>query len=120
MARRIGVLAVLVVVIGVSLGCAPHGGARPPSSASDQAAIEEAKRLNTLEKKLYGEGKFQEAFPLMERILALREKALGPHHPDVAESLNNLAILYKALGVYTMWRKASTTSPRSTRRKART
>jgi CHAT domain-containing protein/Tfp pilus assembly protein PilF len=101
MTRCIGVLAVLVVVIGVGLGCASHGGARPPSSASDQAAIEEAKRLNTLEKKLYGGGKFQEAIPLMERILALRERALGPHHPDVAESLNNLAILYQAQGAYT-------------------
>jgi hypothetical protein len=26
--------------------------------------------------------------------LAIREKALGPEHPDVAESLNDLAVLY--------------------------
>ena len=26
--------------------------------------------------------------------LAIREKALGPDHPDVAISLNNLALLY--------------------------
>lgn len=29
-----------------------------------------------------------------EAELAAREKALGPNHPDVAESLTNIAILY--------------------------
>ena len=33
-----------------------------------------------------------------ERALAIREKALGPEHPDTATSLNNLAILLKAEG----------------------
>ena len=32
--------------------------------------------------------------------LAIREKALGPDHPDVATSLNNLAELYEAQGRY--------------------
>ena len=40
------------------------------------------------------------AEPLYERALALREKALGPEHPDVATSLNNLAELYEAQGQY--------------------
>ncbi len=31
---------------------------------------------------------------LYRRSLAIREKALGPDHPDVAQSLNNLALLY--------------------------
>ncbi len=30
----------------------------------------------------------------------MKEKALGPEHPDVATSLNNLAELYKAQGNY--------------------
>ena len=30
----------------------------------------------------------------------IREKALGPEHPDVAKSLNNLALLYQAQGRY--------------------
>lgn len=37
------------------------------------------------------QGKYEEAEPLFERSLAIREKALGPDHPDVAESLNNWA-----------------------------
>ncbi|MGY4356327.1 tetratricopeptide (TPR) repeat protein [Bradyrhizobium sp. i1.3.1] len=33
-------------------------------------------------------------------MLAIREKALGPEHPDTARSLNNLALLYTATGAY--------------------
>ena len=44
---------------------------------------------------LYGEqGRYAEAEPLYKRALAISEKALGPEHPDVASSLNNLAMLY--------------------------
>jgi tetratricopeptide (TPR) repeat protein len=32
--------------------------------------------------------------------LAINKKALGPDHPDVAGSLNNLAELYRAQGRY--------------------
>ena len=41
-----------------------------------------------------------EAEPLYERSLAIDEKVLGPAHPDVATSLNNLAGLYQAQGKY--------------------
>jgi tetratricopeptide (TPR) repeat protein len=34
------------------------------------------------------------------RALAIREKALGPDHPDTAQSLNNLAALYYSQGNY--------------------
>jgi hypothetical protein len=36
------------------------------------------------------------AEPLHKRALAIREKALGPDHPSVATSLENLAELYRA------------------------
>ena len=42
------------------------------------------------------QGKYDYAEPLYERSLAIREKALGPEHPDVAQSLNNLAGLLRA------------------------
>ena len=38
--------------------------------------------------------------PLLERALAIREKALGPEHTDVAQSLHNMAELYRAQGQY--------------------
>ena len=36
-------------------------------------------------------GRYAEAEPLYQRALAIWEKALGPDHPEVATSLNNLA-----------------------------
>jgi tetratricopeptide (TPR) repeat protein len=39
-----------------------------------------------------------EAEPLLRRALAVREQVLGPEHPDVATSLDNLAQLYGATG----------------------
>jgi tetratricopeptide (TPR) repeat protein len=47
---------------------------------------------------LWNRGRFAEAEPLFERSLAIREKSLGGEHPDVAHSLNSLAILYKDQG----------------------
>ena len=40
------------------------------------------------------------ARPLFERALAIREKVLGPEHPDTATSLNNLAGLLQAQGEF--------------------
>ena len=42
------------------------------------------------------QGNYAEARPLYERSLAINEKALGPEHPSVAASLNNLAALFRA------------------------
>jgi hypothetical protein len=35
---------------------------------------------------------FAKALPLLERALAIREKALGPEHPDTVTLRNDLAI----------------------------
>ena len=42
---------------------------------------------------LANQGKYDDAEPLYKRALTIREKVLGPRHPDVASSLNNLASL---------------------------
>src|SRR5207302_1393940 len=47
------------------------------------------------------QSRFDEAEPLIKRSLLIREKALGPDHPDVARSLNNLADLYQRQRRYT-------------------
>ncbi|MBT9136741.1 MAG: Photosystem I assembly protein Ycf3 [Firmicutes bacterium] len=50
---------------------------------------------------LYSEqGKYDEALPLYQRALAISERILGPDHPNVAGSLNNLAMLYSEQGKY--------------------
>ena len=41
-----------------------------------------------------------DAEPLLKRALAIREKVLGPNHPDAGVSLNNLAVLYAAQSRY--------------------
>ena len=62
--------------------------------------VDEATALNGQMEVLYRQGRYSEAMPLAQRILAIREKALGPNDPDVAESLNNLALLYRIQGRY--------------------
>ena len=47
--------------------------------------------LNNLAELYRNQGRYADAEPLHKRSLAIREKALGPDHPDVAQSLNNLA-----------------------------
>eukprot|EP00752_Nemacystus_decipiens_P009291 g8302.t1 len=46
------------------------------------------------------QGKYADVKPLYERSLAIGEKVLGPDHPDVATSLNNLAGLFESQGNY--------------------
>ena len=43
-------------------------------------------------------GDYAKAEPLLRRAVAISEKALGPEHPDTANSLNNLALLNIDLG----------------------
>jgi tetratricopeptide (TPR) repeat protein len=49
---------------------------------------------------LYERARYAEAEPVYQRALGIREKALGPEHPAVAQSLNNLAALYDDQGKY--------------------
>ncbi len=95
-------------------------------------------RCSTMPKASYAK-----AEPLYQQALAITKKALGPEHPDVATSLNNLAVLYRSQGLSTprpsrstsrrsrsgrrpsapsirTWRRASTTWRRSTMTRAST
>ncbi len=58
-------------------------------------------RLGSKCAELFGAGKYDEAIESCQRVLVIREKALGGEHPDVALSLNNLAVLYALKGDYT-------------------
>ncbi|MFL5590081.1 MAG: tetratricopeptide repeat-containing protein, partial [Ktedonobacteraceae bacterium] len=46
------------------------------------------------------QGKYPQAEPLYQQALAIREKALGPEHPDVASTLSSLATNYSSQGKY--------------------
>lgn len=45
-------------------------------------------------------GDYEKTLPLSQRALDISEKVLGPQHPDVATTLNNLALLYESRGEY--------------------
>jgi hypothetical protein len=47
---------------------------------------------------LFARAQYTEAEPLYKQVLALREKALGPEHPEVGKCLNFLAVLYGRQG----------------------
>ena len=42
---------------------------------------------------IFLQNKHSEAEPLYERALKIYEDSLGPHHPRVAETLRNLAVM---------------------------
>ncbi|WP_295559747.1 tetratricopeptide repeat protein [uncultured Hyphomicrobium sp.] len=84
-----GRLAGLIVAGSVFFGA--------PAAAQDTNSID---ALNAEAARLSGQGKYAEAAPISERLLALREAKLGPSHPEVATSLNDLATIYRALARY--------------------
>ena len=71
-----------------------------PLSHSQENDLQKAKSLNQQLIKLYRQGRYSEAIPIAEKAQVIYEKALGPDHPHVATSLNNLAALYDSLGDY--------------------
>ena len=50
--------------------------------------------MDRLAKLYFTQGRYDLAVPLYKRALAICEKALGPHHPNTAMRLNDLATLY--------------------------
>ena len=79
---------------------APAGAAQAAATpAAGQAdALKEADSLSHQVVQLYQAGKFDEALPLAERALKLREEAGGREHPSVADALRNLGSIYHSRG----------------------
>jgi tetratricopeptide (TPR) repeat protein len=69
-------------------------------SAQERGDEQAALLCNQLGYYLQMIGEYAEAQPLYERSLEIREKVLGPEHPDTASSLNNLAGLLHDQGKY--------------------
>ncbi len=57
-----------------------------------------ATSLNNLATLYQARYRYAEAEPLYQRALAIRDKALGPDHPHVAQSLENYAALLRKTG----------------------
>src|SRR5262249_47925889 len=63
------------------------------AATENDRALHEARKLLQMGRKLLGEGKYEEALPLVEHSREIRERLLGPEHRDVAEALNDLGRL---------------------------
>jgi len=75
----------------------PH----PPSLIANEADdLAEAERLKQQVEQLYHQGQYSEAIPLVERMLTLYQNLHGEEHPDIADSLTYLGILYRSQGRY--------------------
>ncbi len=72
----------------------------PQLSYTQEGNLEKVETLQQQVINLYGQGRYSEAIPIAKEVLSIREKAFGPEHPDVASSLNYLALLYYYLGDY--------------------
>src|SRR6266498_944758 len=70
------------------------------AAIGNDRALHEARGLYEDARKLRREGKYDEALQLVERSLEIRERLLGPDHPDVATAINSLAILHRQKGQY--------------------
>src|SRR5262245_8386054 len=80
---------------------APLGWSRPRAvSSSDQASWSEWASLNHEVQALDQQGQYDRAVVVAQQALAVAEKAVGPNHLAVAQSLNNLALLYETQGQY--------------------
>jgi tetratricopeptide (TPR) repeat protein len=63
-------------------------------------SLTQALALSQLGHLLMNQGKYNEAWESHRRALELREKVLGPEHPDVASSISNLASAAWWMGRY--------------------
>ena len=84
-----------VVLLAFVAASPAHADDPAPSNAEK---LKRAKELDGQVSELNKAAKYSEAMPLAQESLKLREEALGPNHPDVAISLNNLADLYMRQG----------------------
>ena len=90
MAEKLARFVLLLFACELLIGGSPRSFAR-----EDDPSL-----LNQRVIKLDREGKYREAIPIAEQIVATEKRVLGPGHLHTAVSLNNLALLYEKIGNY--------------------
>jgi tetratricopeptide (TPR) repeat protein len=64
------------------------------------ASVEAATLLYSIGMLYKGQGRHEEALEAYGRVLEVQRKALGEEHPDFANTLNNIAVVYNRQGRY--------------------
>ena len=82
---------IAVVLFGIATGF--------PAAAQENLPPD-TEHLSQQAEELFVAGRYQDSISLVQRLLAIREQTLGPEHPDTAEALSNLALLYTRVGDY--------------------
>src|SRR3954454_12713659 len=85
--RQIGILTALALLLCGSVN-------------AKEDTLARAEELDRQVIQLHRDGRYGDAIPTATEVLAIREKTLGPEHPKVALSLNNLGVLYDKQGLY--------------------
>ena len=86
MKRLLTALLLLMLACGVAI----------PAHAQES----EWEKLGAEAMSLYGQGLYDSAIVVAKKAQRATEQDLGPEHPDIAASLNNLASLYHTQGQY--------------------
>ena len=83
-----------------ALGAAQHDHVqRAAASAQLAETVDDVgQSLNNLGNLYRDEGAYDKAEQFYTRALSIREKALGPEHPDVVSTLSHIALMYMARG----------------------
>jgi len=71
-----------------------------PNASAQSTDLAEADRLESLASTSFSKRDYKAAAELLKKSLALKEKALGVDHSDVATTLHSLANVYQSLGKY--------------------
>ena len=78
----------------------PHVLTVAAATATQQQSLELASLLTKTADYLLQRAQYQQAEPLYQRALSIREQTLGNEHPQLAFPLNGLADLYREKGQY--------------------
>jgi len=83
------------LMLAIAIGTIAVGMPAPAAAQRGSAAAIEAKM-----QALYNAGKYGEAIPYAEQLLAIQERTFGRDHPNVANAIYNVASLYMSEGRY--------------------
>jgi tetratricopeptide (TPR) repeat protein len=70
------------------------------AATENDRALQQARMLYRKAMDLRNAGKYDEALPYFEGALEIRERILGPDHPDVSQAITGLATIHNVKGEY--------------------